>query len=429
MGVKNLVGLDVTKLKLPIQKFEVNLDDKFSDDRFEKVKIWIAHTGENLNHTSFSSQAFEKMSKTLPYTPIVGYIKKVDDKEDFDGHNQRITIEDDNMKIEYLPQPYGFIPEDSNAKIEYRDGKEWLTAEGYMWNKFPQGVEIIKNSMGSKPQSMEIDNVSGSVSDEGILNIDDARFSALCILGDDVAPAMTGSTIEMFSLKDSGKTFKDSMREMFEEYSKKGENTLEDNKEIVEETSNLESEDTSKDSANEDKEVEQKETTTDDVKTEEDKDVSETEEVVDENEVIDENGVVDESIETQEVGRDVNQDTATDADIDNNNFSESVLSLQSKIEELERENKELKEFKANVERKDKENVLATYSKRLDKDDIKNIESKINEFSIDELEREIAFCIIKKEKQESEDKTASISSYNLNKTKSNGRYGSLDAYFQ
>lgn len=414
--------LDITKLKLPIQKFEVNLDDKFQDDRFEKVKIWIAHTGLNLNQTSFSSKAFEKMSKTLPYTPIVGYIKQVDDNVDFDGHNQRIIIEDDNLKIEYLPQPYGFIPENANAKIEYRDGKEWLTAEGYMWNKFPEGVEIIKNSMGSKSQSMEIDNISGTVSDEGVLNIDDARFSALCILGDDVSPAMAGSTIEMFSLKDADEDFKVVMRQMFKEYSEKGEKTLEDNIEV---NDSIEISDTDTNIEVNDSEEVVEETL------EEQQNVEEVEEEVSDEVKEDSEKSEEDLEEDKDAGRksEVQVEKSADNQVDTEAFTKTILSLQAKLDALESENKELKEFKANVELNEKKEILDSYSKRLTEENIKDINSKINEFSINELEREIAFCIIKNEQAESDETSAKINSYKFEDSELNGRYGILDEYFK
>ena len=45
-----------------------------TDGRFQKVKVWIAHTGENLNNSYFEKETLESMVSTLPYIPIVGYI-------------------------------------------------------------------------------------------------------------------------------------------------------------------------------------------------------------------------------------------------------------------------------------------------------------------------------------------------------------------
>lgn len=183
-------------LRLPAT-YELQLQD--SDDRFQKVKVWVAHTGENLNHTSFDRETLEGMSKTLPYTPIVGYIEpNKEEDDDFSDHRQKITVTVDGVKIEYSCVAYGFVPEDANAKIEYKDGKEWLTCIGYIWTKFSKAMNIFESSNGTKSQSMEIDNVSGHVDSSGLFHIEDARFTALCILGDHVPPAMSGANVSFF---------------------------------------------------------------------------------------------------------------------------------------------------------------------------------------------------------------------------------------
>ena len=221
--------IGVKSINLPVT-YEVS---DYVDDRFKKVKIWIAHTGENLNYSIFTRESLEKMSETLPYVPIVGYIEKnEEDENDFSDHRNSITIKDGDVNIEYMCHAYGFIPEGAKSSFEIRDGKEWLVGEGYLWTKFEKSVDIFSNSNNSKSQSMEIDNIDGFIDNEGRVNVDNARFSALCILGDDVAPGMQGSTIEMFNAN----SVKDEIKEMVYEFSKKGDKSLEkDTEEKVEE--------------------------------------------------------------------------------------------------------------------------------------------------------------------------------------------------
>ena len=221
--------IGVKSINLPVT-YEVS---DYVDDRFKKVKIWIAHTGENLNYSIFTKESLEKMSETLPYVPIVGYIEKnEEDENDFSDHRNSITIKDGDVNIEYMCHAYGFIPEGAKSSFEIRDGKEWLVGEGYLWTKFEKSVDIFSNSNNSKSQSMEIDNIDGFIDNEGRVNVDNARFSALCILGDNVAPGMQGSTIEMFNAN----SVKDEIKEMVYEFSKKGDKSLEkDTKEKVDE--------------------------------------------------------------------------------------------------------------------------------------------------------------------------------------------------
>ena len=221
--------IGVKSINLPVT-YEVS---DYVDDRFKKVKIWIAHTGENLNYSIFTKESLEKMSETLPYVHIVGYIEKnEEDENDFSDHRNSITIKDGDVNIEYMCHAYGFIPEGAKSSFEIRDGKEWLVGEGYLWTKFEKSVDIFSNSNNSKSQSMEIDNIDGFIDNEGRVNVDNARFSALCILGDNVAPGMQGSTIEMFNAN----SVKDEIKEMVYEFSKKGDKSLEkDTKEKVDE--------------------------------------------------------------------------------------------------------------------------------------------------------------------------------------------------
>ena len=219
--------VEINKLSFPVE-YEIADSDKDSDSRFKKVKIRVAHTGENLNNTIFTKNSLEKMSKTLGLIPIVGYIEKnEEDEDDFSNHKQLIRLTKNDIEYEYLGHAYGLIPENPNVSFEIFNGKEWLCTEGYIWTKFEKAVGIFDNSSNIKSQSMEIDNIDGFIDDDGILNIENAIFSALCILGEDVQPAMAGSTIEMFSAND----FKQEIKMMMQEFSKKGENDLDKDKE------------------------------------------------------------------------------------------------------------------------------------------------------------------------------------------------------
>ena len=215
--------IDVTTVKLPthFEKTE-GLDN---DSRFQKVKIYIAHTGENLNNSVFSYDVLENMIPSLANIPILGYVGvNEDNEEDFRGHEKRLTLKDDKFKLSFATHAYGFIPEDNNAHFETTGGKEWLVTNGYLWTRFVDAMELFKDANGSKGQSMEVGDAEGYTDDRGRMVFTNARFTGLCILGDDVPPAMAGSTIStIFSKED----FKSTFEEMLAEFSaEKGENSL-----------------------------------------------------------------------------------------------------------------------------------------------------------------------------------------------------------
>ena len=215
--------IDVRTVSLPT-RFEKS-EGQEPDSRFQKVKIYIAHTGENLNHSIFSHDVLESMIPTLANIPILGYVGVNDEKnEDFRGHEKRLSIDDGKFKVSFETHAYGFVPVDNDAHFETTGGKEWLVTDGYLWTRFVDAMEMFDESNGSKGQSMEISDADGYTDDRGRVVFTNATFTGLCILGDDVPPAMTGSTIStVFSKED----FKSTFEEMLAEFSaEKGEYAL-----------------------------------------------------------------------------------------------------------------------------------------------------------------------------------------------------------
>lgn len=215
--------IDVRTVSLPT-RFEKS-EGQEPDSRFQKVKIYIAHTGENLNHSIFSHDVLESMIPTLANIPILGYVGVNDEKnEDFRGHEKRLSIDDGKFKVSFETHAYGFVPVDNNAHFETTGGKEWLVTDGYLWTRFVDAMELFDESNGSKGQSMEISDADGYTDDRGRVVFTNATFTGLCILGDDIPPAMTGSTIStVFSKED----FKSTFEEMLAEFSaEKGEYAL-----------------------------------------------------------------------------------------------------------------------------------------------------------------------------------------------------------
>lgn len=205
---------------LPIQ-FEKQED--LEDSRFTKVKIWLAHTGKNLNNSFISKIILENAIPSLANIPIVGYITIDNTNEkDFSGHEQRLIIEKDGITVEYLGRVYGLIPETNNALFEKKIGddgieREYLTCEGLLYNKFPDAIEIFERD-ASKGQSMELDptSIEGKFQKDNVYHFSNFKFEAACILGSGVIPAMKGSIIEKFSIS----TIQSQLQEILTEFNK-----------------------------------------------------------------------------------------------------------------------------------------------------------------------------------------------------------------
>lgn len=423
------------KIMLPLQEYEVMNNDTFYDDRFRKVKIFIAHAGENLNYTSFSRESLVRLTQSLAYVPIVGCVKESEDSlYDFSGHEERIIIQNDGIEFQYLGVPFGFIPEEHNARIEIREGKEWLVAEGYLWSKFNQAIEIFENSNGRKSQSMEIEDIVGYVDDEGLLHIEDAIFSALCILGDDVAPAMAGSTIEFFSKDGKDSKFKRYMKEMILEFSQRGDDKVtvkdfEQNSQEELEKDNIE--ETPEEEVNAEQEAENKKASEDEKAPEKDSDEEEPAVAHKPDGSGDLGGDADTVPNLGPEGTGGRTDAgATGADTAGTaGFEAEIQKYQNEIEDLKVELEELRQFKLNVEQDEKKEILNSYEQELSKKDLEVLEEGMANYSVEEFEKEVAYTIFKREK-EAETNTARAFSYSFDKkNEDSGQFGTLNKYFK
>jgi hypothetical protein len=216
-------------LSFPVT-FEKVKDFEAADDRFTKVKIWLMHLGKNLNNSAFEKSVVDKAIPTLEYIPIMGFIELNDDNEkDFSDHRYIITKDDKGVRRKYMGTPYGVIKssDDNNAHYEERlceDGetRTFLVTEGIIWNVLEDGAEIFHRDL-VKSQSMELyeKSIDGYEDDDGIFHFTEFSFRAACVLGDDVTPAMTGSTVEVqFTLSDFVKDIQCELNDKYTTFTK-----------------------------------------------------------------------------------------------------------------------------------------------------------------------------------------------------------------
>lgn len=185
----------------------INLQPLEINPLMSSCEIKVLYLGENRNHSYITKDVATEMAKTLRGAPIVGYYKE--QKEDFADHGQKIIIDDEGVKFETLTRPYGFVAPDAKVwfqKFEDKDEfgnietREYLMTTGYLWTgQYEECKSVVENG---KHQSMELDedSLDGHWSTNNKTNMDffiinDAIFSKLCILGDDVEPCFEGARI------------------------------------------------------------------------------------------------------------------------------------------------------------------------------------------------------------------------------------------
>ena len=216
-------------LSFPVT-FEKVEDFETADDRFTKVKVWLMHLGKNLNNSAFEKSVVDKAIPTLQYIPIMGFVELNEDNEkDFSDHRYIITKDEKGVRRKYMGTPYGVIKSsvDNNAHYEERlceDGetRTFLVTDGIIWNVLEDGAEIFHRDL-IKGQSMELyeKSIDGYEDDDGVFHFTEFSFRAACVLGDDVTPAMTGSTVEVqFALSDFVKNIQSELNDKYTTFTK-----------------------------------------------------------------------------------------------------------------------------------------------------------------------------------------------------------------
>ena len=212
--------MEINKI-IPVmfQKID-NSEVTVEDTRFMKVKIWLMHTDENYNGSFFEKKVVEEAIWSLANTPILVYIEDNSDGDIyFSDHRQVLVVEKNNVKIKYLGQSIGTIPETNNAHFEMRlcdDGieREFLVVDGLIWEKWDEPIDIMNRDV-IKQHSMEIhDDYTGSFGEDNLYHFSSFKFFGACGLGKDVSPAMANSTIEkQFSYNELYKETQDKMEQ------------------------------------------------------------------------------------------------------------------------------------------------------------------------------------------------------------------------
>lgn len=375
----------------------INLKPLDINPLMSSCEIKVLYLGENRNHTFISKEVATEMAKTLRGAPIVGYYK--DEKEDYVDHGEQIIIDDEGINFNCLTVPYGFVAPDAKVWFQkFKDTdhagneieRDYLMTTGYLWTgQFPECQVVIEDEDG-RPQSMEIDEktLKGEWSknyNSGIefFIINDGIFSKLCILGEDFEPCFEGASItkpkvsSTFTKVDDN--FKRTLFNMMQDlkFALEGGPKMEDNKDL----STLEEKEVTTTFTKE-KDSEEIKPSTSFVKEKEDKKEEKTSE------------------EPQEESK---EDTSNEEKKDKEEkkkdekyslLEKEVESLRTQLSETQTEYTALKEFKAEVENKEKDALIERFY-MLDEADKKDIIENKAKYSLEDIEAKLSIIYTKK----------------------------------
>lgn len=375
----------------------INLSPNDINPLVSNCQIKVLYVGENRNRSYISKEVAEDMAKSLRGTPIVGYY--IEDKQDFGDHGEQLVIDGEGFHFNTLTKPYGFVAPD--AKVWFQDFEDmdergikttrtYLVTDGYLWTgQFEECRSLLTNA---KSQSMELDSetLNGEWSNAVNNNyelfiINDAIFSKLCILGDDVEPCFEGASIapKTYNL-DFQKTLFSMVKDLQEIKSEGRANSM--NTEIIE---------------NNDLNAAEPAAAT----------------TFTENEKNQEN--LGSNVQ-EELSKNENTITAEQFSLlsqENEKLKNENAELVEKYSKLEQDYSELLTFKKNVENEKKDELIKSFY-MLSNEDKKDVMENKEKYSLDEIEAKLSvICFRKKinftsEKEESEGEQAAPVTYSL-----------------
>ena len=375
----------------------INLQPLDVNPLMSSCEIKVLYLGENRNHSFITEEVASDMAKTLRGAPIVGYYRE--SKEDFTDHGEKVIFDDEGIKFECMTKPYGFVAPD--AKVWFQNFEDtddfgntvvrkYLMTTGYLWTgQFEEAKLAIDEG---RPQSMELDEESldghwATNNNTGMdfFIINDAIFSKLCILGDDVEPCFEGANITAPEVSTSftkiDETFKQTLYSMMQDlkkYALKGGQSMdnEEKENIIEtvETTPVETEVT-----------EVKETVVENVETQNSTEVqSETE-----NEFT--------SKEDNKNNEDGNEDDKDKKEEDEEKYSlleKEYNTLQSQFADLQSKYNELVAFRASIEDKEKDALINKFYMLSDEDKADVIANKAK-YTLDDIEAKLSIICVRK----------------------------------
>ena len=399
----------------------INLQPLDINPLMSRCEIKVLYLGENRNHSYITKEVASDMAKTLRGAPIVGYYKE--DKEDFADHGERVIFDDEGVKFECLTKPYGFVDPNSEVwfqKFEDTDDfgntttREYLMATGFLWTEQYEECKSVLEK--GKNQSMELDEKTldghwstNSKTGMDFFIINDAIFSKLCILGDDVEPCFEGARVTApevstsFSKVDD--TFKKTLYTMMQELKfalEGGQSNMDlDNKEEVVDNEVVDNATTEETTDTQETNVEENDKTEQSTSTENQQSIEaqSNESSFAKNEDDNKEDSSDNDSEDTEKDNEENDTTKNacggEEDKKTKHSLETELEeLQNKYSKLEEDYNALVEFKNQIENEKKDALINSFYMLTDEDKADVIENKAK-YSLDDIEAKLSVICVRK----------------------------------
>lgn len=384
----------------------INLQPLDINPLMSKCEIKVLYIGENRNHSFITKDVATEMSKTLRGAPIVGYYKE--ENQDFRDHGDQIIIDEKGIQFKCLTKPYGFVSPDAEVwfqKFEDTDDfgnkivREYLMTTGFLWTgQFEEAKLAIEQG---RPHSMELDKdtLDGYWSENvntkmELFIVNDAIFSKLCILGDDVEPCFEGSSVTApnvstnFSKVDDN--FKQTLFSMMQDlkFALEGGNMAKVDEEKKDKTNETVENKTDKTTE------EVKDTETEKDNKDKDKKKNYTKEDKKEEDKKEDNPAPAEDKKPEEKKEETEDKKEEEDKKDKKDYALMYSELETKYNDLSAKYESLVAFKQNVEKQQKEELIGGFY-MLSDEDKKDVVTHIDEYSLDDIEAKLSVICVRK----------------------------------
>lgn len=385
-----------------------------------KCKIKVCYVGDkaNRNRSIITEDVARKIAQSLPGSPIVGYFNE--EKDDFEEHNRYFQIKNGKFMMRTNTRPYGFV--DVGAKVwfeeyldDYSDRRKYLVTEGYIWTgQYPEAKVAVEGE--GRPQSLQFEENTyldafwtkdGNGNNQFFI-VNEAVIENLCILGRDMEPCFEGSSVTQFSLEPEFKTTMfnliEEMKNILEEkggttMAEEVITTVENTEPVVEEPVIVE-EPIVEPAAEPVEEPTVEEPVVDNPVVEHKKEEGNDDDNKDDNTEKDNEGTDnkeddDEKKKTKYSLEEIPEYVSLKADYE---------ALQTNYSSLEATVQELQDYKAKIEKKEKEELIKSFY-MLSDEDKKDVIDNISTYSYDEIKSKLSvICVDKKVSFDKEDET-------------------------
>lgn len=200
---------------------------------FASGTLKVMYLGDNRNKTHFTKAAVEKALPSLRNVPIVCHWD--DEAETIGGHDIALVSDSSgSLRIKNLTEPCGVVPD--HAKFSFQkfcdsDGvtHEYLViSDVILWKRQDVYRHIVNDLGGVVKHSMEINVNESGETPNGLMDITDFEFTALCLL-ETCEPCFQGSELELYSAQNFKQKMEQMMLEMKETFNKIDTSNEDDN--------------------------------------------------------------------------------------------------------------------------------------------------------------------------------------------------------